>query len=225
MPKPNIFRRFGMKILLWALADEKNSRTSDLNRVLYERSLDGRSLAHFSHPQINAGEYTYGLCRESFFSYHPDDLVQIGKFCSIADGVKFVFGEHRTNSVSTFPLRAMCFGDEPHADARSKGDIVVGHDVWIGANAIILSGVKIGNGAVIAAGSVVSKDVPPYSVCGGVPAKVIKMRFPENQIAALERIQWWNWPIEKIKANAEVFYGDVETFIKHHSLENNPNVL
>jgi acetyltransferase-like isoleucine patch superfamily enzyme len=210
-----------MKILYWVLADEKNSRTSALNRVLYERSLDGRSLAQFSHPQLNVGEYTYGLGRECFISYHPDDRVQIGKFCSIADGVKFVFGEHRTNAVSTFPLRAMCFGGEPHADARSKGDIVVGHDVWIGVNAIILSGVKIGNGAVIAAGSVVCKNVPPYSVCGGVPAKVIKMRFPENQITALEKLQWWDWPIEKIKANAEDFYGDVETFIKRYSPENN----
>jgi len=213
-----------MKVLLWALAGENESRTCELNRILYERSSDGRSLAQFSHPQVDVGEYTYGLRRECFFSYHPEDRVRIGKFCSIADGVKFVFGEHRTNGVSTFPLRAMCFGDKPHADAISKGDIVVGHDVWIGANAIVLSGVKIGNGAVIAAGAVVCKDVPSYSICGGVPAKVIKMRFPDDEIAALEKIQWWNWPIEKIKANSDVFYGDVKTFIKRHSPEISQNV-
>lgn len=216
MSKPNILRRIGMKVLLWTLGNEKQSRTCELNRVLYERSADGRSLAHFSHPQVHVGEYTYGLQRECFFAYHPDDHVRIGKYCSIGDGVRFVFGEHRTDKVTTFPLRAMCFNHAPHADALSKGDIVLGHDVWIGVGAMILSGVKIGNGAIVAAGAVVAKDVPSYSIVGGVPAKVIKMRLSELQIAALEKIQWWNWPMEKVKANLECFYGDVDAFIQRH---------
>ena len=214
MSKPNIFRRIGMRILLWVLGDEEQSRTCELNRVLYERSADGRVLARFSHPQVEAGEHTYGLRRECFIAYHPDDHVRIGKYCSIGDGVRFVFGEHRTDRVTTFPLRAMCFNDAPHADALSKGGIVIGHDVWLGAGATILSGVKIGNGAIVAAGAVVAKDVPPYSVVGGVPAKVIRMRLTEFQIAALEKIQWWDWPLEKVQANLECFYGDVDAFIQ-----------
>jgi acetyltransferase-like isoleucine patch superfamily enzyme len=110
----------------------------------------------------------------------------------------------------------MCFNDVPHADALSKGEIRVEHDVWVGAGAMILSGVKIGNGAIVAAGAVVAKDVPPYSIVGGVPAKVIKMRLSDLQIGALEKIQWWNWPIEKVKANLEYFYEDVDAFIQRH---------
>jgi acetyltransferase-like isoleucine patch superfamily enzyme len=171
----------------------------------------------FSHPQIEIGNFTYGLRREAFFPYHPDDRVRIGSFCSIADGVRFIFGGHRVDTVSTFPFRAVCFGGLPHVDALSKGGIVVGHDVWIGANALILSGVTIGNGAVVAAGAVVSKDIPPYAVVGGVPAKVIKMRFGRHQITVLEKIEWWNWPIEKIKENLELFYDAPEAFIRRHS--------
>jgi acyl-[acyl carrier protein]--UDP-N-acetylglucosamine O-acyltransferase len=127
-----------------------------------------------------------------------------------------VFGGHRLDTISTFPFRAICFGDAPHADATSRGEIIVGHDVWIGANAVILSGVNIGNGAVVAAGAVVNKDVPPYAVVGGVPAKLIKMRFEPEQIAALEKIQWWNWPLEKIRANLDLFYASPAAFLERH---------
>ena len=136
MNKPNIFRRIGMRVLLWILADEQQSRTCELNRVLYQRSADGRSLSRFSHPQVEVGERTHGLKRERFIAYHPDDRVQIGKYCSI-DGVRFIFGEHGTDRVTTFPLRAICFNEAPHADALSKGDIVVGNDVWVGAGGIV----------------------------------------------------------------------------------------
>jgi len=217
MKKPNFLRRLVMRAFLWILQDEQDSRTCELNRVLFERSSDGRQLATFSHPQVEVGAHTYGLRRECFFAYHPDDRVRIGKFCSIADGVKFVFGGHRLDTISTFPFRAICFGDAPHADATSRGQIIVGHDVWIGANAVILSGVNIGNGAVVAAGAVVNKDVPPYAVVGGVPAKLIKMRFEPEQIAALEKIQWWNWPLEKIRANLDLFYTSPATFLERHA--------
>jgi acetyltransferase-like isoleucine patch superfamily enzyme len=216
MNKPSLLRRLGLRTLLWILGREQASRTCELNRVLYERSADGRQLARFAHPQVEVGEHTYGLRRECFFAYHPDDRVRIGKFCSLADGVKFVFGGHRVDTVSTFPFRAICFKDAPHADASSKGDIVVGHDVWIGVNALILSGVKIGNGAVVAAGAVVTKDVAPYAIVGGVPAKLVKMRFEPDQIAALEKIQWWNWALEKIENNLDLFYATPAAFIQRH---------
>ena len=217
MSKPNIFRRIGMRVLLWILGNEEQSRTCELNRVLYERAADGQQLARFLHPQVEVGEHTYGVRRESFFAYHPDDYVRIRKFCSIANGVRFVFGGHRMGSISTFPFRAICFADAPHADASNRREIVVGHDVWIGTNAMILSGVNIGNGAVVAAGAVVTKDVPAYAVVGGVPAKVIRSRLEPDEIAALEQIQWWNWPIEKIRSNLELFYGTPAAFLERHA--------
>jgi acetyltransferase-like isoleucine patch superfamily enzyme len=216
MNKPNFLRRLGLRALLWILGHEQESRTCELNRVLYERGSDGRQLARFTHPQVEVGEHTYGLRRECFFAYHPDDRVRIGKFCSIADGVKFVFGGHRVDTVSTFPFRAVCFNEAPHADAASKGEIVVGQDVWIGVNALILSGVKIGNGAVVAAGAVVTKDVAPYAIVGGVPAKPVKMRFEPEQVAALEKIRWWDWPLEKIEKNLDLFYATPAAFIQRH---------
>jgi len=218
MKKPNIIRRLGMRALLWILSNEHESRSCALNRVLFQRSYDGSQFGRFSHPQVEVGAYSYGLGRDSFFAYHPDDRVRIGKFCSIAEGVRFVFGGHRMDIVSTFPLRSMCFGDQ-YADAMSKGDIEVGNDVWLGRNALILSGVKIGNGAVVAAGAVVTRDVAPYALVGGVPAKVIKMRFEPDQVAALEKCRWWDWPIEKIKENVDLFYAAPEGFIQTHQPE------
>jgi len=187
-----------------------------LNTTIYRCGISGRTFDQFNHPQVTVGEYTYGIRRESFPIYHPDDRVVIGKFCSIADGVRFVFGGHRMDTVSTFPFRAVCFGGAPHADALSKGDIVVGNDVWLGANALILSGVRIGNGAVVAAGAVVTSDVAPYAVVGGAPARVIKYRLSNEQISALLKIHWWDWPLDKIQANLDLFYGDAEAFIRKH---------
>ncbi len=217
MKKFGLLQRICLKLLAWSLGDTEHSCTHQLNKLIYLRSTDGRQMAPpFSHPQVFVGEYSYGFRRESFFFFHPNDRVVIGKFCSIADGVKFILGNHSTNTVSTFPFHALCFGGEPYADSKSKGNIEIGNDVWIGANALILSGVKIGHGAVIAAGAVVNKDVAPYAVVGGVPAKVIKMRFDSDQVAALEKIQWWNWPIEKIKENLNLLYDVPEAFIRLH---------
>lgn len=217
MKKVGIIQRIALKCLAWSLGRPEVSGTAAVNALLYVRQYEGRNQAPvFTHPQIEVDAHSYGLKRECFFSYHPDDRVVIGKFCSIADGVRFVFGHHRTDCVTTFPLRALCFGGAPHEDSKSKGRIEIGNDVWIGANALILSGVKIGHGAVIAAGSVVSKSIPPYSIFGGVPAKLIKLRLRDDQIFQLSKIQWWDWPIEKIKENEGLFYGDVDEFIKVH---------
>ena len=164
------------------------------------------------NPNIIVGDYTYyddinGV--ESFeknVKYHFDfigDQLIIGKFCSIATGVTFIMngGNHLTESVSSFPFAI--FGEDwSHAmDGKSypsKGNTEIGNDVWIGYNATIMPGVSIGDGAVIAANSTVVKDVAPYAIVGGNPAKEIKKRFSDEKIAELLELQWWNWDIEKI---------------------------
>lgn len=216
MPKLGVFKRVCLRFLVWVLKDPGESQTHPINALLYSRGRDGRDMVSFAHPQIEIGVHSYGLRRECFFPYNPTDKVLIGKFCSIADGVKFVFGEHQMDKVSTFPFKAVCFDDLPHADAISKGPIKIGNDVWIGVNATVLSGVEIGHGAVVAAGAVVTKNVPPYAVVGGVPARVIRFRLNEEQISALLKIQWWDWPLAKIKENLDLFYGDPGAFIQRH---------
>ena len=134
------------------------------------------------------------------------DKLKIGKFCSIACGAKFLFtsGNHSMKSLSTytFPI----FFDEWGLDAKdirdawdNKGDTVIGNDVWIGYEAVIMSGVTIGDGAVIGTRAVVTKDVPPYTIVGGVPAKSIRRRFDDVTIEKLEALRWWDWDYEKIK--------------------------
>lgn len=146
------------------------------------------------------GEYTYGEpIIEDFGS-----KLSIGKFCSIARGVTILLGgEHNVFWNSTYPFNEVF---EEHKGIKghpaSKGDTEIGNDVWIGTEAIILSGVKIGDGAVIAARSVVVKDVAAYAIVGGNPAKEIKKRFDSDKIEQLQELQWWNWPIAKIKENA-----------------------
>ena len=130
----------------------------------------------------------------------------IGKFCSIACGTKFLFNcaNHTLRSLSTytFPLFYENWNLEKSNVSDTwdnKGDIVIGNDVWIGYEAIIMAGVHIGNGAIIATRAVVTKDVPPYTIVGGIPAKPIRKRFNDHTIQKLEILKWWNWPIEKIR--------------------------
>jgi acetyltransferase-like isoleucine patch superfamily enzyme len=127
--------------------------------------------------RVSVGKKTYGALNVTDFSL-LDTKLKIGNYCSISPGAQFLLGgEHQIDSISTYPFKVKCFGYE--YEAGSKGDIVVGDDVWIGTNAIICSGVKIGQGAIVAAGAVVTKEVPPYAIVGGNPAKVIKYRFDE----------------------------------------------
>ena len=146
--------------------------------------------------------------------------VYVGSYVSI--GVDVVLqdgGSHRVDWVTTFPLR-VCLGlPGAHEDGhpRSKGDTVIGNDVWIGRGARVLSGVTIGDGAVIGAYSVVTKDVCPYAIVGGNPAREIRKRFSDEQIAALLSIAWWNWPMEKIAESvSELSDPDVDSFIARH---------
>jgi acetyltransferase-like isoleucine patch superfamily enzyme len=150
------------------------------------------------------GEFTYG--RPKVIAFTKDTRLIIGKFCSIAANVKIVLGaEHRMDWVSTYPFPALGKiwpeADEVKGHPASKGDVVIGNDVWIAEGAVILSGVKIGDGAVIGSQAVVSKDVPPYAVVSGNPAQLVKKRFDEDVIKKLSQIQWWNWPVDKIRKN------------------------
>lgn len=134
------------------------------------------------------------------------DKLIIGKFCSIACGAKFLFNSanHAKASLSTYPFPI--FFEEWGLDIKDvatawdhKGDIVIGNDVWIGYEAVIMAGVTIGDGAIIGTRAVVTRDVPPYAVVGGIPAKVIRQRFPDEVIDVLLKVRWWEWPEEKIK--------------------------
>lgn len=146
------------------------------------------------------GRFTYG--KPEVLSFKDGTTLEIGSFCSVSDSVRIMLGgEHRTDWVTTYPFshffpEAREFKGHPH----TKGDVVIGHDVWIGYGALILSGVKIGNGAVVAARSVVRSDVEPYSIVAGNPARHVKFRFNEATVAALQKIAWWDWPLPKIKA-------------------------
>jgi acetyltransferase-like isoleucine patch superfamily enzyme len=142
----------------------------------------------------------------------------LGKFCSIGNGVKILCGgEHRTDTVSTYPLRTLLtIADGDNYDATTKGPTMIGNDVWIGAGALILSGVKVGDGAVIGSGSVVASDIPPYAVAYGNPAKVKRSRFSSSQIEKLLRIAWWDWDDDTIKARESDFYGNIEIFLARY---------
>ncbi len=146
------------------------------------------------------------------------DKLIIGKFCSIACGTRFLFNSanHALASLSTYPFPI--FFEEWNLDGKdvatawdNKGDIVIGNDVWIGYEAVIMSGVTIGDGAIIGTRALVTKDVPPYTIVGGIPARQIKKRFCEDTISQLLQIKWWNWSVEKITQNIHAIWaGDVE---------------
>jgi len=164
---------------------------------------------------VTVGDFSAGTPR--ILSWRTDDKLVIGKFCQFAPRVIILSGgEHDLSRVTCYPLRSVLAPEKSttNVDSASKGSVIIGNDVWVGTGAIILSGVSIGDGAIVAAGAVVTKDVPPYSIVGGNPAKLIRFRFSEDQIAKLLSISWWNWSEDKIKANIDSFYGTTEDFIR-----------
>jgi acetyltransferase-like isoleucine patch superfamily enzyme len=164
---------------------------------------------------IRVGRGTYGVSRNTFHGLSPKVPVEIGNFCSIATDARVVcLAGHRTDLPSTYPFRTLAFNPQGgNQDAVCRGAVCIGHDVWIGAAAIILDGVTIGNGAVIAAGAVVTKDVDAYAIVGGNPAKELRRRFAAEDIEALLEIAWWDWPDETIRRFEPFFYGDIKAFI------------
>lgn len=186
-------------------------RTDDIETVYLKNVI--------TDPNIEIGDYTMynDFVRDpqdfqkNNVLYHylvNHDRLVIGKFCSIACGAKFIFtsANHSLKSLSTYPFPI--FFEEWGLDVSditdawdNKGDIIVGNDVWIGYEAVILSGVTIGDGAVVGSRAVVTKDIPPYTIVGGVPAKPIRKRFDDVTIARLLELKWWDWSEERIKAN------------------------
>jgi len=173
----------------------------------------------FSNDRLVMGPHSYG---EPLIPTYPgdDSWVRIGAFVSIAlDVVLLDGGNHRTDWVSTYPFRARFGLPGAYADGhpRSKGDVLIGNDVWIGRGARVQSGVTIGDGAVVGGYSVVTKDVRPYAIVAGNPAREIRRRFSDEQIDALLRIAWWNWPLERVlEAVPELCSENVDEFIRAH---------
>lgn len=188
-------------------------------KKVYPRSNDKQTVylkSVITDSHIHVGDYTMyndfmndpKLFEKNNVLYHypiNHDSLIIGKFCSIACGAKFLFNSanHTMKSLSTYPFPL--FFEEWNLDVKdvvsswdNKGDIIIGNDVWIGYEAIILAGVTIGDGAIIGSRAVVTKDVPPYTIVGGVPAKVIRKRFSDDIIASLLQIKWWDWSKDKI---------------------------
>ena len=199
---------------------------------IYPRS-QGHSTVYLQNvvtdPSISVGDYTIyddsvndprDFQRNNVLYHYPinRERLVIGKFCSIACGAKFLFNSanHTLRSLSTyiFPVLFEEWGLDvariPEA-WDNRGDIVIGNDVWIGYDAVVLAGVTVGDGAIIAARAVVTKDVPPYTIVGGVPARPIRRRFSDSEIDQLLELKWWDWPEEKIARSIDVIQsGDLE---------------
>ena len=202
---------------------------------VYPRS-QGHSTVYLQNvvtdPSIEVGAYTMyddferdprDFQRNNVLYHYPEcnhDKLRIGKFCSIACGAKFLFNaaNHARGSLSTYPFPIFFeeWGLPTDADTIARawdnhGDIVVGNDVWIGYEAVVLAGVTIGDGAVIATRAVVTKDVPPYTIVGGVPARPIRTRFDADTIARLQALRWWDWDAEIIRRHISAIQaGDVD---------------
>jgi acetyltransferase-like isoleucine patch superfamily enzyme len=170
---------------------------------------------------ITVGAYTYGqenISAPYWGSRGGHGKLIIGKYCSIAAGVTVLLGgNHRTDWVTTYPFGHIHEGTFPCMAAghpATKGDVRIGNDVWLGMRSTIMSGVTIGDGAVVAANSHVVKDVPPYTIVGGNPARPIRQRFRPDQVESLLAIRWWDWPTEKVAAHVELLCAaDIDAFI------------
>jgi len=145
--------------------------------------------------------------------------LNIGSFCSVAREVTIMCdGAHSTDCATSYPVNLILLKrPEPVPNGGRKRGVTIGHDVWLCHGSVILSGVTIGHGAVIGANAVVTKDVPPYAIVGGIPGEIIRYRFPEETIAKLLEIRWWDWDDDKIKAEAYSLTGPIKTFVDRHS--------
>ncbi|MCB0372058.1 MAG: CatB-related O-acetyltransferase [Muricauda sp.] len=176
------------------------------------------NFSYFGHFEV-LEDYA-GYLAPYLFPLSPEKLV-IGKFCQIAHGVRFITSSanHFMGGFSTYPFNNFRMTPQTTMEeiqamfqvSERKGDTIIGNDVWIGMEAVVMPGVKIGDGAIIGARSVVVKDVEPYTIVGGNPAKPLKKRFSDSTIEILQDIQWWNWPVEKVENNLETILSmDIE---------------
>jgi len=211
-----------LRKLITRISQMSNRLFPEVNDSPIERQMPplSRFIKHtsddFARAGFEVGRYTYCATMPTVFK-HPGAKLIIGNFCSIGANVTIhLGGNHRTDFVTTYPLFRLFADDWPDPKLPtiedfwgiSKGDVVVGNDVWIGFGATILSGVTIGDGAVIGARAVVTSDVEPYAIVVGNPARLVKKRYDEETINRLLETKWWDWPIEKIKRNANVLYNN-----------------
>ena len=181
----------------------------EYNDWLTSKSIDSRYMV---------GDYTYG--KPEIFNYTNDfSNLEIGKFCSIANGTKIIIGgKHESNFITTFPLSTFFNVEHPISKSPVRSNkIVIGNDVWIAQDVTILSGVTIGDGSIVGAGSIVTKNVLPYTFVAGNPTKIIKNRFSALEVEKLLEIKWWTWDIDEIKKVAPLLLSeDISKFIKRY---------
>ena len=189
-----------------------------------EQKRVGMLKALVTRPTIEVGDFTYyddplgpERFEEACVLYHFDfigDRLVIGKFCAIAADTRFIMNgaNHDMRGFSTYPFGILgqdwrAAWDDGSVEAGFRGDTVVGSDVWFGTEAMVMPGVTIGDGAIVASRAIVSKDVPPYAIVAGNPARVVRMRFDEATVARLLKVAWWHWPIDKIMRNVDAIAG------------------
>ena len=184
-----------------------------IKRFIKEKKYPFYMCENKKYKRYDIGQYTYGKPKV----FGDEANLKIGKFCSIAMGTTIYLGaEHHMDWVTTYPFFAK-FDEAKHTSNTTKGDVIIGNDVWIADGALILSGVTIGDGAVIGARAVVTKNVAPYEIVGGNPARHIRFRFSPEQIESLLIIKWWDWDIEKIKENFDLILSpNIDNFIQKH---------
>ncbi len=182
----------------------------------YQRIIHAKKSNQIWPEYVSIGRHTYGITRNMVAGLSSKSPLTIGAFCSFGPDVLILSqADHPIDLVSTYPFRSkILYQAKPNCDAITKGPIKIGHDVWIGARATLLSGITIGNGAVIGANCVVSKNIPAYAVVVGNPLRIIKYRFEEDIIEQLQAIAWWEFDDTQIKTLEPYFYGPVTAFIK-----------
>jgi len=206
-----------LKVIFLEVKYKKRNLKISASSIAKDCSFGNRNTIypHVGLNEVSLGDFTY------IAAYTNISKTKIGKFCSIGPDVKIGVGKHPASSfVSTHPVffstlkqAQITFADKSYFNEFEN--IVIGNDVWVGANVIIMDGVTVSDGAIVAAGSAVTKDIPPYAIVGGVPAKIIKYRFEQGEIDELLKIKWWDRDVEYLKRNYKKFH-DIKKFVEQY---------